>query len=471
MPDDLFLEGSTTLDAFEDTKRSRVHVCDSSYVCVGDDERGFAWQKEKKGEALGNGVAGCRIDSLAALASGSGCKFPDGAPKRCKVAEPCVYDPSLKDEQVRCVSRRTTGAPDMIPAEWRCVDKKPTPSVHEKVEENNFGSMVTFVLGPKEQVPEPLATPPPPTPQPEPLATPSQPTPQPAPQPTPQPTPPPTTEWTTCKDWFQSSVRPSCSVDRDCPVYGEDAVDVWFDEMIKGAPASKMTMNAFLKHASRKARKVELKWEPDGSNAKLEPKQLREQLQEMHANDHDLRHGIDQMLRQERFLRSAFRDEFEGKLCQQNVCANASSLRPGVLLFDGHGEVEFRRQGNDSVVATRGRGGVAREVQAVSCVGDGAPMECRDPLTRILEPKRKGDANVTLKGASADHFRIKFDDAHDFLVHNKTKTKTGKEDCAQRLCERHPAQECPAPFCSRHGDHCVPNTGPDSKVSSLVLDD
>lgn len=428
-------------------------VCDSRYVCQGSEEEGFRWVADES--RTNQGVKGCRVDSLAAAATAIGsCRPPKDAPGACSATEPCLSDAA---GHLHCFSQDSTTLPRVLDASWRCVDVRPTPTTHSKMNEEVIGDgLVTFVL--KETPPVVptsnfvsnivstiVSSVTPPSSE------------EAAIEVVPITATPPSSEqaWQTC-DWFQGRTARACNVDADCPL--DNAFDVWFDAASERMPkdGTKMSVHTFLQRVADDASKVDLAWSTTHPEVqrdeKVKKSTLRSRLESLHKKDATFRASVSSMLREEGHMRQASLKEREGACTSEKVCKR-SVTHPTTLLYDGTERVAFQQTDDGEIMYVRGDEGVARRLRATSCDTSDAPSECRDAKVAVVDSRNMTPTLTT--HATAEHYRLHFhgrEGKETYLVGNVLEAygtidaQEVRASCAAQLCERN-AAECPAPHC------------------------
>lgn len=432
-------------------------VCDTTFTCVSN-ENGSYW---KAGVDDVEGGKECRVDSLFAMAAVRGChkSYDKNIPEACKQSEPCLMDPKAPGQLI-CLSEQSSGLAHAIDGSWQCVSERPTPTTHERKTIEHMGGLIVHRMEhrgdeikseesvqKRESLPlkeEAVAF------SPNDVDT--------------------SSLWQNC-DWFQGKTDRSCSKNMDCAPKSDILFDVWFDVTLHSTGKKNMRTSDFLKSASEASTKLELSMPDISSRDRAKkPIHIRKQLREMYNTNTSFRESVDSITMEEGEYKKVLQDEMN-QMCDSGVCKNSNASKPSLSVFDGSESVVFA-QTESGIQYKSGEKDTFHSARVESCEVDDAHPMCRRGTVQTID---LNNTNPTIEAGNHkvdEFYRLKFSmggEKKTYLLHNSIQafgakgSDDVKSNCAKNLCSMN-ATECPAPYCSKEGNECVPNRKMEEKV-------
>ena len=294
--------------------------------------------------------------------------------------------------------------------------------------------------------------------------------------------PPPPSEtdsgWRKCS-WFSGDVQIACSKDSDCPLPETSLFDAWFDTVQANAfQGTKMKAKRFVDRVNatltRSSIDYDVKRMSTANANSLTLMEMRRTLLNLFNSDDAFHDSVKTAVNDEPKFKSARSTSNEGA-CMRGRCNwSESTPRPTLKLFNGKIRATFQRDPVNDKVSFSNDDGVV-DVHAVRCdASSSANSICEEEdeaKVRELKPDN-GTSKISLIPGStpvSDGYRLRFGDAV-YAVSNRYQLPSGTEDapavCAQLLCQRN-RDACPAPYCMKSGDSCVPNE--EARPPTLLL--
>lgn len=200
-------------------------------------------------------------------------------------------------------------------------------------------------------------------------------------------------------------------------------------------------------------------------------REIRQQFQDAYSNDVHFRDALVSTLNQDPKFSASVSRMREGTCSKEGTCSVPQKERPTSKLFTGKEcSAHFERDLLTGDVVFQNGGSFKVEAKRCSTVDPDTMCYEEDPSVVLPVYSEAGKAHLPEGVPPHKGFRISF--GNDvFVVENKIKvpaSPTEAEDCAVLLCERN-SSSCPAPYCKKEGERCVPGDADLPNVTSSAL--